>query len=276
MSDRPYLSFFVGDYLMATTHFKDAALHGAYLLLIFAAWKRRDAHLPDDDEFLASIAHVGIRRWKRTFKPIIMDGELFQRADDGRWFNSRVLRDRERVESRDTKRKAAGRVGGLKTQETFRATLKQAIPIPIKKKTPAPKKEPREDFFKKDAKAPQVKANGEWARTKITPEQLHDLDFVARDMWAMARDSSLSTMLGRLLKRNGQDSVQAYLVLRKVTELGDPKQAMGRALEDALVPEGKGVSHRRAGAIFADAQGWWRVTDEGGKDRRLIGYKKGV
>src|SRR5690606_10299741 len=83
MTDAPYMPFFIDAYLADTTHLK-VEQHGAYLLLLFAMW-RRGGSIPDDDRDNARMVGVSVHRW-RAMKPRLMpfltvlpNGELTQK-----------------------------------------------------------------------------------------------------------------------------------------------------------------------------------------------------
>lgn len=63
MSKRPWMPFYVGDYLKATQHLSGPE-HGAYLLLMFHYWE--EGSLPQEDKRLARIAKMTDREWKQA------------------------------------------------------------------------------------------------------------------------------------------------------------------------------------------------------------------
>jgi uncharacterized protein YdaU (DUF1376 family) len=79
------LPLFGDSYLADTTHLTTEE-HGAYLLLMLAAWRNADCALPGDDRTLARITRLSTRRWN-ALKPTLLafwtldasTGRLFQR-----------------------------------------------------------------------------------------------------------------------------------------------------------------------------------------------------
>lgn len=65
----PYMQFYVADYLADTTDLTTAQ-HGAYLLLLFAAW-RNGGRLKNDDSFLAGKAKLPVRVWLKMKMKIL-------------------------------------------------------------------------------------------------------------------------------------------------------------------------------------------------------------
>lgn len=63
MATPPILPLFVDDFLGDTQHLS-CEENGAYMLLLFAAWRSPDCSLPDDDRKLARICRLSVRKWK--------------------------------------------------------------------------------------------------------------------------------------------------------------------------------------------------------------------
>lgn len=80
-------------YLYDTRHLS-LEEHGAYWLLLMAAWRMPDCALPDDDVRLARILAISAKKWARL-KPVVMG---FWQLDDGRWTQKRLLQERRYVE----------------------------------------------------------------------------------------------------------------------------------------------------------------------------------
>lgn len=63
MSGKPAaIPLFADAYLADTMHLSTEE-HGAYLLLLMAAWRQDDCSLPNDDRKLARIAGLSVRKW---------------------------------------------------------------------------------------------------------------------------------------------------------------------------------------------------------------------
>jgi uncharacterized protein YdaU (DUF1376 family) len=100
---RPWMPFYVADYLADTGHLSTTQ-HGAYVLLIIHYWRRGE--LPDDDAKLARIAKLSVKNWTEFIKPDLQP--LFH---DG-WHHKRIDHELEKQEILRTKRAMAGRRGG--------------------------------------------------------------------------------------------------------------------------------------------------------------------
>jgi uncharacterized protein YdaU (DUF1376 family) len=62
MAEYPFLPLWTDAYFADTRHLT-LEQHGAYLLLIFEAWRRSDCCLPDDDALLARLVGVDAEKW---------------------------------------------------------------------------------------------------------------------------------------------------------------------------------------------------------------------
>lgn len=107
MSDIPFMQFYPGDYVQKTANLTTEQ-HGAYLLMLFAAWGKGGCKLPDNDQQLASIVRLNVRKWK-AMRPIIME---FWDAADGFISNERQVSDYQKATEKRARRAAAGARGG--------------------------------------------------------------------------------------------------------------------------------------------------------------------
>lgn len=103
MSKPAAIPFFGDAYLADTTHLTTEE-HGAYFLLLLAAWRQEDCGLPDDDKKLARIAGLATRKWT-AIKPTIME---FWAVENGRIYQARLRKERAYVDQKsESNRKSA-------------------------------------------------------------------------------------------------------------------------------------------------------------------------
>ena len=110
MTSAPFLKLFPGDYHAKTQHLTTLE-HGAYLLLLMAAWGRKDCGLPDDDQFLARTVGLSTRKWGAVKSHVMRFWEL----KDGYFFNQRLLNDRRKVKKTSLKNSESGAKGAAVT-----------------------------------------------------------------------------------------------------------------------------------------------------------------
>jgi uncharacterized protein YdaU (DUF1376 family) len=103
MSKRPWMPFYVADYLKDTRHLTTLE-HGAYLLLIMEYWVK--GGLPGQDRQLARIAGMRIAEW-RAIKPTI--AAFFH----DEWRHKRLDAELAKAMLKTTARQTAGRRGGI-------------------------------------------------------------------------------------------------------------------------------------------------------------------
>jgi uncharacterized protein YdaU (DUF1376 family) len=96
------LPLFADAYLADTTHLSTEE-HGAYLLLMMAAWRQADCALPDDDRKLARIAGLSTKKWA-SIKPTIME---FWQVEGGRIHQRRLRKEHEWVAQKSAHNRAA-------------------------------------------------------------------------------------------------------------------------------------------------------------------------
>lgn len=93
MADYPFLPLWTDAYLADTRHLTTVE-HGAYLLLLMEAWRRRACSIPDDDALLARLAGVSADEWAEI-KPVILTFWDY----DGRsktWTQKRLKEERKK------------------------------------------------------------------------------------------------------------------------------------------------------------------------------------
>lgn len=122
MSRQPkpsHIPLFVDSYLADTTHLTTEQ-HGAYLLLMMAAWRQPDCSLPRDDKRLAAFAGMPLARW-RKISPEILEMWTYE---GGRIFQKRLRHEWEYVRAKSEKARAAsyqrkGINGGANAERTL-------------------------------------------------------------------------------------------------------------------------------------------------------------
>jgi uncharacterized protein YdaU (DUF1376 family) len=109
LAEFPALPLWTDAYLGDTTHLTTIE-HGAYLLLLMAAWRSKDTSLPDDDRLLARYARLTPSQWRRM-RPVI--GAFFV-INKGAWKQSRLTDEAIAVRQKRDQRAAAGMASALK------------------------------------------------------------------------------------------------------------------------------------------------------------------
>lgn len=108
MAEFPSLPLFTDAYLADTTHLTTME-HGAYLLLLMAAWRSPGCRLPDDDVRLARCAKLTLDRW-RKIRPTL---EQFFRLRDGHWHQARLQDEFRHLQSRKQNASRAGSASAI-------------------------------------------------------------------------------------------------------------------------------------------------------------------
>lgn len=103
-----WMPWYVADYLADTTHLSTER-HGAYCLMLMAAWKRGGT-LPKDDQQLAEVTKLGMAKWKAS-KEVLL--EFFM--DDGTHYShKRVTEERTKAQQICDKKTSSGKDGAGK------------------------------------------------------------------------------------------------------------------------------------------------------------------
>jgi uncharacterized protein YdaU (DUF1376 family) len=121
MADFPAMPLWTDAYLGDAYHLSTEE-HGAYFLLLIAAWRTPDCRLRDDDKFLARVVKANQQRWNQRLRPAI---EGFWDISDGFWTQKRLLKEREKARAICEKRSRLARemwkAKRLKTLESIDA-----------------------------------------------------------------------------------------------------------------------------------------------------------
>lgn len=100
-----WMPLYVSDYL-ADTMLLSTEQHGAYMLLLMAAWKN-GGWLPDDGEQLMQITRLQPKQWLRH-EPILRG---FFSVADGRWLHGRVQAELDKAKGKVAQKAEAGTSG---------------------------------------------------------------------------------------------------------------------------------------------------------------------
>ncbi len=141
MAEFVALPLWTDAYLADTTHLTTTE-HGAYLLLLIAAWRSKDCSLPNDDKLLARYSGLSPAQWKKM-KPTILE---FFSVENDRLFQFRLIDEREAVKQKSKKASHSARARWLKTKKNgnANASAKQCsddAPLPLPLPLPLPSEE---------------------------------------------------------------------------------------------------------------------------------------
>lgn len=103
MSKKPsHIPLFPDAYHRDTTHLTTEE-HGAYLLLLMAAWGADDCSLPNDEKRLAALVKMPVARWRRM-APTVLE---FWTIERGKIWQGRLRKEWLYCRSKSEKAKAA-------------------------------------------------------------------------------------------------------------------------------------------------------------------------
>lgn len=218
VAEFPYYRFYPGDYLADTTHLSTIE-HGAYLLLLMAAWRSRGQVLPDDDKLLAKYARLTKAQWLRI-RPTISE---FWTIKNGEWSNGRLLDEYEAVRRHIQQRSNAGDASALKRKN--RGSTVVAPPLQRKTNDLEPYSELDK---KKDSVDPKEGSTGASAPD---PRKL------IYDLGKQLLGKSAGGQITRICKQEGGDMGRALSVLLKAQLAASPEEYIGAYLRNGKAGE---------------------------------------
>jgi uncharacterized protein YdaU (DUF1376 family) len=123
VADFPYLPIWVADFMGDTQHL-DCIETGAYLLLLFAAWRSPECGLPDDDRKLARLARCSLKQWQRI-RPAVM--AFWKLAGDGLWHQKKLDEVRQTASGKSLKAVQSAQAMWLKRRERESANAERTL-----------------------------------------------------------------------------------------------------------------------------------------------------
>lgn len=145
MAEFPALPLWTDAFLADTLHLSTEEA-GAYLLMLFTAWRRPECDLPDDDKFLMKICRCDGRKW-RHLRPVM---EQFHIVENGTWRQVRLQKERKYVGDLSQKQRANAKVRWSKNKGLADAV---AMPPQCQTDAPTPTPIPKEERKKKEPPA---------------------------------------------------------------------------------------------------------------------------
>src|SRR6185503_820219 len=127
-----WMPIFIGDYLSATTNLTTAQ-HGAYFLLLMAAWKF-EGRLPNDDEQLAAICRLSSDEWKKTKRLLVG----FFSVTDSFWIQERLMAEYVKSQAVREAKKLAGALGGRPKKQKESEQKPNGLAKQKQNETPSP------------------------------------------------------------------------------------------------------------------------------------------
>jgi len=252
-----WFPFYIGDYLRDTMHLR-AEEHGVYLLLLLAAWGR-EGKLPNDEEFLFSVARCSRKKWKMVFPKV----SQFFVLRDGNYEHKRVIYELEKArKSKENKRKA-GKVGADKrwNSNSTPIVLPLANDSPSPSPSPSPsKKEQRskiscpigfEKFWdiypKKEGKGAAKKAYEKAIFAGASPETLLAAVALAKDKSDKWRDGFIPMPTTWLNQERWEDEFNPSVIEGRIKR-SPGGEAAQRVLESIRASNGGGNNGQNRGA----------------------------
>ena len=194
MSSRPFMQFYVSDFIGDTMHLSTEQV-GAYLLLISAMWNAGGS-LPNDETKLARITRMSVKKWRSVADDVL----AFFTLTDAEVTHKRLTSELQKVESKSQSRSIAG-AKGARAKSLKNNDGAEAIASGLLKHLPEPEPDIEESTTvvvpktatQKSAKRPsRLSADwtlpDEWRADALTagiPPQRVDLDAAKMRDWSV-------------------------------------------------------------------------------------------
>lgn len=187
-----WMPWYVADYLADTAHL-NTEQHGAYCLMLMAAWKSGGA-LPNDDGQLSSVCRLTPAKWKAS-KAILLK---FFAVADGEIVHKRVSLERVKAQAISDKKAENGKEGAKKRWQKNDKPMANAManPSQIDAPSPSPTHLPSEDSV----------PNGTDGDAVLTKQELWSAGKSLLAEQGMAK-AQCGTFVGKLVKDYGDEAV---------------------------------------------------------------------
>lgn len=172
MSRKPdvWMPLFIGDYLADTAHLTTEQ-HGAYFLLLMAAWKR-EGYLPNDAVQLGAIARLSPARWRQHAAVIL---PLFQ-VEGEQLVQGRLAEEYRAARSANDAQRENGKKGGRPKKNNPTETQKKPTGFDRvnPNETPSPSPTPEASKDEASGHTPPVAAVSEPEPDRVGVFEGHD------------------------------------------------------------------------------------------------------
>lgn len=170
MPSMPVLPFWPADYLGDTRHLT-AAEHGAYFLLMLAAWQSPNCSLPNEEKRLARMAACNLKQWRAVSDAVLG----FWDFDEGlqKWTQKRLLKEHQKATLKSKQASLSAQARYLKSNDTGDANAERTHCE--RTATPSPSPSPSLNQKSKKEVAPLSPPKGEppkktTARKSVIPD----------------------------------------------------------------------------------------------------------
>ncbi len=166
MAEHPCMPFWTDAYLGDTLHLTTLE-HGAYLLLLFTAWRSKEGTLPDDDKLLSRYTKLSLDKW-RKIRPVL---EGFFSIENGIWSQGRLLDERKANLDFRKSQSQKGKARHLKNKETTPAPAQPSVSPASAYPKPIPKvEESKQESFLETPREKPTETNNDnppWYEGKL-------------------------------------------------------------------------------------------------------------
>jgi uncharacterized protein YdaU (DUF1376 family) len=228
-----WMPLYIADYLRDTMHL-NTEQHGAYILLIMAAWNR-GGDLPGDDAQLAGVARMPLSAWRRI-RPI-MSGFFVVTPET--WEHKRVRAERDRAQNLSEKRRETGAKGGRPKKETGSKEKPIGSDLPSQTKTPQEGRVTTSFGSTIDSSDTSVSGLKPDDGEKPDPDaQAWSLAVAVLTKQGGLSEKQARAFFGGLLKRNGMKASELLVPLIHAEDAGtlDPQSYLVQSAQNVRSP----------------------------------------